>query len=73
MLVDSKMKINDSRNRLAGSTEKINEQEFKRQFSTYDSFSIKPVTTRISRCNYNGTEELRKKVCCTCKVFFVAN
>ena len=63
MLVDSKMKINDSRNRLAGSTEKISEQEeFKQQFSTYDSFSIKPVTTRISRCNYNGTEELRKKV-----------
>ena len=73
MLVDSKMKINDSRNRLAGSTEKISEREFKQQFSTYDSFSIKPVTTRISRCNYNGTEELHKKVCCTCKVFFVAN
>ena len=54
---------------LAGGTEKISEQEFKQQLSTYDTFSIKPVARRVSSCNFYG-KELYKKVCCTCKVFF---
>ena len=39
MLAAREMKISGSRNRLAGGTEKVSEQEFKQQ---YDTFSIKP-------------------------------
>ena len=41
---------------------KISEKEFKQQLSTYDTFSIKTVTRRVSRCNYNGKELLKKSV-----------
>ena len=50
------MKIRGSRNRLVGGTEKVSEQEFKQQLSTYDTYSIKPATRRVSLCNYNGKE-----------------
>ena len=42
MLAARVMKISGGRNRVAGSTEKVSEQEFKQQLSTYDTFSIKP-------------------------------
>ena len=69
MLAARKMKISGSRNRLAGGTEKVSGQKFKQQLSTYDTFSIKLATRRVSLCNYNG-KEVYKKVCCTCKVSF---
>ena len=62
MIAASKMKISGRRNRLAGGTEKISEQEFKQQLSTNDTFSIKPVTRRVSRCNYTGKELFKKSV-----------
>ena len=61
ILAASKMKISGSRNRLAGGTGKICEKEFKQQLSTYETFSIKTVTRRVSQI-------VKKKVCCTCKV-----
>ena len=74
MLAASKMKISGSRNRLAGGTEKkkISEQEFKQQLSTYDTFSIKPVTA-VEGFHVATTtaKNCTKKVCCTCKVFFL--
>ena len=73
MLAASKMKISGSRNRLAGGTEKISEQEFKQQLSTYDTFSIKPVTRRVLRCNYNGKELYKKSVLYVQSFLFVAN
>ena len=70
MLAARKMKISGSRNRLAGGTEKVSEQEFKQQLSTYNTYSIKPAARGVSLCNYNGKELYQKSVLHVQSFFF---